>query len=392
MGFRINTNVAAMTAHRNSTMTNIGIDKSLNALSSGFRINKAADDASGMAIANRLREQSQGLGQAIANANDGIAVAQIADGALEEYTKIIDTIRTKAIQAASDGQNLGTRRKIQADINKLTEEAQNISTTTAFNGQTLLNGSYKNKSFHIGAYSGETVSISVNNTQVDSVGKFAMASGTTGITAASGGSTAGSAAANATIIVTITNDAGTATTVATTVKHGAGAHSSKEMAQTVVDTFNTLAQTDHKNIRASVMRVSDTKFGIRLDSSDKFNTNKDGGDALINGVKNLTNNFGAIDVTSQDGAEKAIITADYSLKDLDNIRSSIGSVQNQLESTIRNISVTRVNVAAAESQLRDVDFASESANFSKHQILAQSGTYAMTQANAVQQNVMRLLQ
>jgi len=140
MGFRINTNVAAMNAHRNSVQTNLGLDKSLNALSSGLRINKAADDASGMAIANSLRQQAEGLGQAINNANDGIGVTQTADGALDEYTKIIDTVRTKAIQAASDGQTLDSRKKIQADINRLLEEAQNIASTTSFNGQTLLNG------------------------------------------------------------------------------------------------------------------------------------------------------------------------------------------------------------------------------------------------------------
>ena len=104
------------------------------------------------------------------------------------------------------------------------------------------------------------------------------------------------------------------------------------------------------------------------------------------------NNFGTIDVTTREKAEKAIIIADYSLKDLDNTRSDIGSVQNQLESTVRNISVTQVNVVAAESQIRDVDFAAESANFAKLNILAQSGSYAMSQANAVQQNVLRLLQ
>ena len=157
MGFRINTNVAAMNAHRNSLATNRGKDNSLNALSSGLRINKAADDASGMAIANRLRQQSNGLGQAIMNANDGIGVVQTADGALEEYTKIINIVRTKAIQAASDGQSDDTRKKIQADIYRLTQEAQNIAATTSFNGQTLLNGAYQNKSFHIGAYAGETV-------------------------------------------------------------------------------------------------------------------------------------------------------------------------------------------------------------------------------------------
>jgi flagellin len=174
LGFRINTNVAAMNAHRNATMTNKGLNKSLNALSSGFRINKAADDASGMAIANKLRLQADGLGQSIMNANDGVGIVQTADGALEEYTKIINIVRTKAIQAASDGQTLNTRRKIQADIDRLLEEAQNIASSTSFNGKTVLNGAFQNKSFHIGAYAGETVKISIGDTQTDNVAKFSF--------------------------------------------------------------------------------------------------------------------------------------------------------------------------------------------------------------------------
>jgi len=153
MGFRINTNIAAMNAHRNAQQTNLGLDKSLGSLSSGLRITKAADDASGMAIADSLRQQAQGLGQAVSNANDGIGVVQTADGALEEYINIANTIRTKAIQAASDGQNLQSRKAIQSDIDRLMEEAQNIASTTSFNGQSLLNGGFQNKSFHIGAYS-----------------------------------------------------------------------------------------------------------------------------------------------------------------------------------------------------------------------------------------------
>jgi flagellin len=109
MGFRINTNIAAMNSHRNAMMTNAGLDKSLNSLSSGLRINTAADDASGMTIADSLRSQAKGLGQAINNANDGVAVVQTADGALDEYINIINTVRTKAIQAASDGQNTDSR-------------------------------------------------------------------------------------------------------------------------------------------------------------------------------------------------------------------------------------------------------------------------------------------
>ena len=392
MGFRINTNIAAMNAHRNASMTNIGLDKSLNSLSSGLRINKAADDASGMAIADSLRQQAQGLGQAISNANDGIGVAQTADGALEEYINITNLIRTKAIQAASDGQSLKSRTAIQSDIDRLMEEAQNIATSTSFNGQSLLNGAFQNKSFHIGAYAGETINISINDTQVTNVANFALVEGT-GIAAMTSASIAGTA----TMTVTLTDANNVNTTVSTTVSYAAGENSSRDMAKTMVDAFNTEAQLKGAKIRASVYETPTStalvpSYGMRLDAPDDFKTSADGGDALADGVVNSLNNFGSIDVLTREAAEKSIIITDYSLQELDGSRSDIGSVQNQLESTIRNISVTQVNVQAAESQIRDVDFAAESANFAKLNILAQSGSYAMSQANAIQQNVLKLLQ
>jgi len=388
MGFRINTNVAAMNAHRNSVETNKSLDKSLNALSSGLRINNAADDASGLAIANSLRQQAQGLGQAVNNANDGIGIAQTADGALDEYSKIIDTVRTKSIQAASDGQTLDSRKKIQADIDRLLEEAQNIASTTSFNGQTLLNGGYENKAFQIGAYSGQTVNISISDTQTDNVGKFALSDGTA-ITSTGG----------TTLSVSVKNADGVSVSVSYTTVTG---NTSLQNAQALVDAFNAAAQkgsgasgsTVQSGIRASVIETTagSGNYGIRLDSAEDITVNSESGTGLTTATANLDNNLATIDVTTRAGAEKAIITADYSLRDVDKTRSDIGSVQNQLDSTIRNISVTQVNVTAAESQIRDVDFAEESANFSKLNILAQSGSYAMSQANAVQQNVLRLLQ
>ena len=280
MGFRINTNVGAMNAHRSSVMNNIGLDKSLNALSSGLRINRAADDASGLAIANKLSAQAQGLGQAIRNANDGIGLLQTADGALEEYGNILQRVRVLAIQAANDTQDTVSRSHIQKEVTALLEEADDINDTTRFNGVTILNGTGGEASngkfvFHVGAYSGETQTANLATNSVSAI---------TGASVAS------------------------------------------------------------------------------------------------NKVDTRTN------------AEATIARMDTAIKNLDERRAIIGAAQNKLESTVRNISVTEVNVTAAESQIRDVDFAAESANFAKHNILAQSGSYAMSQANAVQQNVLKLLQ
>jgi len=278
MGFRINTNIGAMNAHRNATMNNIGLDKSLNALSSGLRINKAADDAAGLSIANKLSAQSQGLGQAIKNSNEGIGLIQTADGALEEYGNIMKRVRVLATQAANDTQDADSRSYISQEIQALLSEASDIATTTKFNGITLLNGSSAVNgefTFHTGAYTTETQKVSIG-----------------------------------------------------------------------------------------ILFVSDIAGGTA----------------------------GTITVSGQATAEAAIATMDTAIKNVDAKRATLGAAQNKLESTVRNISVTQVNVQAAESQIRDVDFAAESANFAKHNILAQSGSYAMSQANAVQQNVLRLLQ
>ena len=280
MGFRINTNIGAMNAHRNATMNNIGLDKSLNSLSSGLRINRAADDAAGLSIANKLSAQSQGLGQAIKNANDGIGLIQTADGALEEYGNIMKRVRVLATQAANDTQDADSRAYISQEIQALLSEASDINATTKFNGTNVLTGTAGSAgtgtfTFHVGAYQNETQTVAIGSNSV------------TGIVGASAG---------------------------------------------------------------------------------------------------------GVSVSTQALAEASIALMDTAIKNVDAKRATLGAAQNKLESTVRNISVTQVNVQAAESAIRDVDFAAESANFAKHNILAQSGSYAMSQANAVQQNVLRLLQ
>ncbi|WDP89774.1 MAG: flagellar protein FlaB [Desulfobacter sp.] len=170
MALRINTNIASMNAHKQLINTDSKLSDSLERLSSGLRINKAADDASGMAIADSLRSQALGLGQAIRNGNDGISIVQTADAALQESINIVNTIKQKSIQAAQDGQTTESRKAIQSDISKLREELDTIAKTTAFNNQKLLSGNFTNKKFQIGAYAGETVDISIQSTEATKIG------------------------------------------------------------------------------------------------------------------------------------------------------------------------------------------------------------------------------
>ena len=175
MGFRINTNVAALNSHSAATMNNRNLDSSLSKLSSGLRINTAADDSSGLTIANSLRSQASSLGQAVSNGNDAIGLLQTADGALSEYGNILDVIKTKSVQAASDTQNTASRLAIQKDIDALMEELNIIAKTTSFNGQKLLSGTFTNKEFQMGANANESVNINIGSTETSQIGQTTRA-------------------------------------------------------------------------------------------------------------------------------------------------------------------------------------------------------------------------
>ena len=177
MGFRINTNIAALSAHASAVGNNRSLDSSLQKLNSGLRISSAADDASGMAIADSLRSQASALGQAIMNGNDAIGIIQTADKAMDEQLKILDTIKVKATQAAQDGQTMDSRKALQADIVRLMEELDNIATSTSFNGQNLLDGTFSNKEFQIGAYSNQTAKANIGATTSNKIGNTRFETG-----------------------------------------------------------------------------------------------------------------------------------------------------------------------------------------------------------------------
>jgi flagellin len=498
MGFRINTNVAAMNSHTTGAQNNRAINTSLERLSSGLRINKAADDASGMAIADSLRSQANSLGQAISNANDAIGIIQIADKAMDEQIKILDTIKTKATQAAQDGQTTDTRKALQADITRLLEELDNIANTTSFNGQSLLSGSFTNKEFEIGAYSNQTIKASIGSTQSAKVGSTRFETGQT-VTASVANIQMTFSAVNGVNDITL-ESVNISTSVGTGIGELAnvinknsdkigGVKASWNLVETganaigggditglningvslgnisavaandsdgrlvnaindVKDQTGVEAYTDERgnlNLRSldgrgiqisgtglaanagldsdqreNYGRLTLTRAGssdIRVSASGAFGGFSANGSVNAESTVNLNMVKGNIDsataeaiganshsanatsvgplgagVTTLAGAMAVMDIADSAIRHLDKIRSDLGSVQNQLVATVNNISVTQVNVKASESQIRDVDFAQESATFQKHNLLAQSGSYAMSQANQVQQNVMKLLQ
>ena len=313
MGFRINTNIGAMNAHRNAGQNNVSLDKSLQSLSSGLRINTAADDASGLAIANQLRAQSTGLGQAINNANDGIGVAQTADGALEEYENIINTVRTKAIQAASDGQNADSRAAIQRDIDKLLEGAQNISTTTSFNGQQLLDGSYQNKSFHIGAYKDETVDISIASAQTNAIGSHVNNEAANGVNEAPSLSAAALAFDNTFSINGVRTGISSVSTEAgdNAIAHSAGSAWAKAAAINSIETATGVRATASTYVTGADINGGSIKAGdLVINGIDIGSASidvSDAGNDLMNAINNKSEETGVI--ATHDGA-KLVLTAE----------------------------------------------------------------------------------
>ncbi|ENE8490524.1 flagellin A [Campylobacter jejuni] len=575
MGFRINTNVAALNAKANADLNSKSLDASLSRLSSGLRINSAADDASGMAIADSLRSQANTLGQAISNGNDALGILQTADKAMDEQLKILDTIKTKATQAAQDGQSLKTRTMLQADINRLMEELDNIANTTSFNGKQLLSGNFINQEFQIGASSNQTVKATIGATQSSKIGLTRFETGgrisssgevqftlknyngiddfqfqkvvistsvgtglgalaeeinksadktgvratftveTRGMAAVRAGTTSDTFAINGVKIGQVAYEDGDANgalvSAINSVKDTTGVEASIDANGQLLLTSRegrgikidgnigggafinadmkenygrlSLVKNDGKDILISGSNLSSAGFGAtqfisqasvslreskgRFDAntadamgfgsvnkglvlaassiadymsaegsgfsagsgysvgsgknysatltanaiaissvstiSKIYNVSTGSGFSSQSGLSQFAtmktsagNSLGAKDetagVTTLKGAMAVMDIAETATTNLDQIRADIGSVQNQLQVTINNITVTQVNVKAAESTIRDVDFAAESANFSKYNILAQSGSYAMSQANAVQQNVLKLLQ
>ena len=613
MGLKINTNIGALNAHNNMLVNSRGLDSSLERLSSGLRINSAKDDASGMAIADQLRSQASTLGQAINNGNDAMSILQVADKAMDEQLKILDTIKTKATQAAQDGQSTKTRNMLQADINRLMEELDNIANTTSFNGKQLLSGGFINQEFQIGVSSNQTIKASIGSTQTNKIGLTRFETGQnvlqdgevsmtirnydgvndftfprvtistsvgtglgalaeeinrvadlTGVRASFSVQTQGSTpikqgvtsedfSINGVIIgkieyrdndnnnaliaainskkdttgveaardpnghLLLTSNDGRGIAITGSIGAGAGIpinmlenygrlslvknnggdisiegtgfgfDDDKLVSQASVSLRETKGKLSQKLADAmgfnSFERLATLTIGVssltvlngtglstytqlvysngsglsafRTTAASMIGQNIDIGPGLgilstmglsTKGFSPLANMISSIKfsnvynvalsnvstiagelvvmtaaanglstisvlgiqrteerkmqigleqtagVTTLQGAMGVMDVAETAIINLDQVRADIGSVQNQLQVTVNNISVTQVNLKSAESTIRDVDFASESANFSKHNILAQSGSYALAQANASQQHVLQLLQ
>lgn len=395
MGLSINQNIAAVNAYHNLANTQNDLSKSLEKLSSGFRINRAADDAAGLAISEGLRSQIGGLKVAVRNAQDGTSVVQTAEGALNESTSILQRMRDLSVQASNaGGLSADAKGNIQSEMGQLKSELTRISDTTQFNGTKLLDGSYKGV-FQVGANVGETISVGVS--QVMSAGGLGVAG--VDVTQDKAGVTAG------------------APTPASTTANGGIVVGANVADLTTAAGFDKLNGTI--TIGSQSLNLANVKYTTGSDAATRLSTLQkalDGAFGTTSGASNVTittptstNGLtlvtpkvattntaadvaaAAVSFTQASGADVAIQNIDTAIGTVSTVRANLGAVQNRFDHTVKNLNVAVENLSASESRIRDTDMASEMVSFTRAQILSQAGTSMLAQANQLPQSVLKLL-
>jgi flagellin len=498
MAMTINTNIASLNAQNNLGRTQSMLNQSLQRLSSGLRINSAKDDAAGLAISSRMDSQIRGLNQAARNANDGISLAQTAEGAVQETTNILQRIRELSIQSANDSNSSSDRAALQSEVAQLQAELNRIADQTTFNSKQLLDGSFVAQKFHVGTEADQTISVSIGSARATAMGAqqisgtdtqdhvgTALAAIATATTVTNGvaadtlsiagelgsstatinqhdsaaeiasavngitGNTGVSASANNSVDISNVTT-GTITFTLTAEQSQAVIGSAASISAVITDSNDltalrdainaevaktgisaelsasgntiTLSNTDGSDIviegvldndgadTAAVMDVGGVTLedeevtGAALDSiivggkvsfsgSSSFNVTSTNTDVMVAASTGSTlNSVAQIDVSTQSGANSALDVIDEALSFISSVRSDLGAVQNRLESTIANLQSVSENVSAARSRVMDADFAAETAQLTKAQVMQQAGIAMLAQANMMPQTVLSLLQ
>ena len=489
----INTNIASLNAQRNLNTSQMAQSTAIQRLSSGLRINSAKDDAAGLAISDRMTSQIRGLTQAARNANDGVSLAQTAEGALSQTSSLLQRMRELSIQSANATNSSSDRAALQSEVNQIKDELNRVASTTTFNGLKILDGSYQNQKFQVGANANETIGISLsgvaatdlanysvtgsNTTNRQGTGQASTAaassganviagqtltvsgakgtttvavtagdsaytiatnvnavSGTTGVTAkGTNSATLSGLSASGSVSLTLGSGSSTATVTAavTTTDLSALSKAINNVSGTTGITADvsggtlTLRQADGKDIKldnfthatsaGATISVGDagtaetltdgandstTISGTLTCSSSETYSVSSSVAAAAGSVLNVAANtavsataslVSAIDIGSASGAQSAIDVVDSALARVNGIRADLGAVQTRFELAINNLQTTSENLSAARSRIVDTDFAAETANLTRAQILQQAGVAMLAQANALPQNVLALL-
>lgn len=364
MAINVNTNVAAMTAQRYTNNAAEATQRSMERLSSGYRINSAKDDAAGLQISNRLTSQSRGLDMAVRNANDGISIAQTAEGALDESTSILQRMRDLSLQSSNGSNSRSEREAIQEEVAALNDELNRIAETTSFGGNKLLNGTFGNKSFQIGAGSGEAVQMTMGNMRSDT-----LEMGGKAYIAEEGKSADWTVQGARDLTLEYTDTEGQTQSLTINAKQGDD-----------LEEVATYINGQSEDVKASV----DEDGRMQLFAANQ----KVAGDVTIGGslgnelgfeqAKNMT--VRDVDVSTIGGSQLAVSVIDGALKSVDSQRASLGAFQNRFSHAINNLDNVNENVNASRSRIKDTDYAKETAQMTKSQILQQASTSVLAQA------------
>ena len=474
----INTNIQSLTAQRNLGTSQASLATSMQRLSSGLRINSAKDDAAGLAISERMTTQVRGLNVAVRNANDGISLAQTAEGAMASVTNNLQRMRELAVQSANATNSASDRAALQQEVAQLTQEIDRVATQTQFNGTNLLDGTFRAQQFQVGANAGQTINVdSIASARTSTLGKFngvnvsnnAVASPSNtpaAMTVAFTGGTLGTinlgnVANDAKAIAQALNASGIAgmsasadPAVATgTLSALSGSEANETLSFTLNGTnisFSTgttqsgaqdalIAAVNAQSANTGVV-ASNTGSGIKLTAADgrnivagaltgattwtagelglggsvlgattagtvDINYQAPSGTAATDVTISVAGGFttgvqtigstgtaiAAVDISTTAGANSALTAIDAALNQINSSRAALGAVQNRFLTTIENLQTTAENLTASRSRIMDADFAAETANLSRSQILQQAGTAMVAQANQLPQQVLQLL-
>jgi flagellin len=398
MALTINTNVASLNAQRNLGTSQSNLNRSMQRLSSGLRINSAKDDAAGLAISDRMTSQIRGLNQAARNANDGISLAQTAEGALQEGTNILQRIRELAVQSANDTNSSSDRSSLNDEVTQLKSELDRIAQTTEFNGKAVIDGTMTDATFQVGANAGtsQTITFSINSARSADLGTessdyTAYVAGVDASTTAFAGlqivADAGQGSAGSDIDIAISHSTGaTVDSVSVTASTGA-------IAVTVAGSAgSTISNTD---LAALLNNDADASALVDVTVLSAGSQGSTASTALAGGVTEVqaagTTTVNNLSVATRSQATVTIESVDLALEDVDDIRGGLGAIQNRFESTIANLNTVAENLSAARSRILDADIAMETSNMTKQNILQQAGVSILAQANQAPQLALSLL-
>ncbi|MCL1093749.1 flagellin [Shewanella kaireitica] len=465
MAISVNTNVTSMKAQSNMNKASSSQQTSMERLSSGLRINSAKDDAAGLQISNRMTSQINGIGVAMRNANDGISIAQTAEGAMQESTNILQRMRDLSLQSANGSNSTDDRAAMQKEMNALQTELTRIADTTSFGGQKLLDGSYGTQKFQVGSDANQTISVSLTDVSANKIGNnaisgagsefgveaatvltqttaadatFAVNGKTVGVTALDGAATVAKninasgagVTAEASVTTTIGGmgalDDGTVSIVAEDGSKdsydladysGDSARLAEDLGKAGYDvshdtdtgeisiTANNVNGIEIAGTTAGTVQLGGQAAGaanvsktaeLNLSSPDDFTVTGTAVDEVLNGASatkgsSSLNAISAVDIGTAQGAQDSLAVIDAAIAGIDSQRADLGAVQNRMSFTINNLSNVQSNVSDARSRIQDVDFAKETAELTKQQILSQTSSAMLAQANQLPQAALSLL-